>query len=90
MKENMESIKNSIIVVALALGLFNIIYACSIDEQKSRNIEKIEHLESRIEVLKERCDDFQYTVNRVNALEATTQHQQEVLDTIDWAVRYRY
>ena len=85
-----ESIKNSIIVVALAVALFNIVYACSIDEQKSRDMANIERLEKRIEVLKERCDDFLYTVNRVNALEATTQHQQEVLDTIDWAVRYRY
>ena len=85
-----ENFKNSIVIATLALGLFNIVYACSIDEQKSRNIEKIKRLENRIEVLKERCDDFQCTVNRVNALEATTQHQQEVLDTIDWAVRYRY
>ena len=85
-----ESIKNGIIVATLALGLFNIVYACSIDEQKSRDMANIERLENRIEVLKERCDDFQCTVNRVNALEATTQHQQEVLDTIDWAVRYRY
>ena len=47
-----ESIKNGIIVVALAVALFNIVYACSIDEQKSRNIEKIKRLENRIEVQK--------------------------------------
>ena len=35
-------------------------------------------------------EDLRMLINRLNAVEATTQHQQEVLDTIDWAVRYRY
>lgn len=56
----------------------------------SEDDSRIKVLEQRIELLKERCDDFQYTVNRVNALEAAQQHQQEALDTIDWATKHRY
>lgn len=56
----------------------------------SEDDSRIKILEQRIELLKERCDDFQYTINRVNALEATQQHQQEALDTIDWATKHRY
>ena len=85
-----ESTKTLIVIVVLAVAVFNVIYACSLNEQKASDIARIEHLENRIEVLKERCDDLQYTINRVNALEAMQQHQQEVLDTIEWAVRYRY
>lgn len=35
-------------------------------------------------------EDLRMLVNRMNAVEATQQHQQEALDTIDWAVKYRY
>ena len=85
-----ESTKTLIVIVALAVAVFNVIYACSLEEQKARESAKVEVLENRIELLKERCDDLTLLINRVNALEATTQHQQEALDTIDWAVRYRY
>ena len=56
----------------------------------SEDDSRIKILEQRIELLKEECDDFQYTINRVNALEATQQHQQEAIDTIDWATKHRY
>ncbi len=56
----------------------------------SEDDSRIKILEQRIELLKERCDDFQCTINRVNALEATQQRQQETIDLIDWATKHRY
>ena len=73
------------VIIACLFGLL-LIGIITPSEDDSR----IKILEQRIELLKERCDDFQYTINRVNALEATQQHQEETLNTIDWATRYRY
>ena len=73
------------VIIACLVGLL-LIGIITPSEDESR----IKVLEQRIELLKERCDDFQYTINRINAVEATLQHQQEALDTIDWATRYRY
>ena len=85
-----ESTKTLIVIVALAVAVFNVIYACSLNEQKASDIARIEHLENRIELLKEHCDDLTLLINRVNAVEATQQHQQEALDIIDWATKHRY
>ena len=62
-------------VIIVCLFEFFLISMITPSEDDSR----IKILEQRIELLKERCDDFQYTINRVNALEATLQHQSETL-----------
>lgn len=80
--------KDRVGVAVIIACLFGLILIAIITPSEDEN--RIKVLEQRIELLKERCDDFQYTINRVNTLEATQQHQQEVLDTIDWATRYRY
>lgn len=81
---NKDRVGVAVIIVCLfALLLISII-------APSEDNDRIKVLEQRIELLKERCDDFQYTINRINAVEATLQHQQEALDTIDWATRHRY
>ena len=78
-------------IIGIAVGfvfclVFIVFYPSDVHTHENR----IKHLEMQVEVLRERCDDLTLLVNRVNALEATTQHQQEALDIIDWAVRYRY
>lgn len=80
--------KDRVGVAVIIACLFGLILIAIITPSEDEN--RIKILEQRIELLKERCDDFQYTINRVNALEAAQQHQQEALDTIDWATRHRY
>ena len=80
--------KDRVGVAVIIVCLFGLLLIGIITPSEDEN--RIKVLEQRIELLKERCDDFQYTINRINAVEATLQHQQEALDTIDWATRHRY
>ena len=78
-------------IIFIILGIFVIIVSIMFYPSDFHSHEdRIKNLEMQVEVLREKCDDLTLLVNRVNAIEAIQQHQQETLGTIDWAMKYRY
>lgn len=77
------------LIIGLALG--NLIHVLAtnskVDDYMADTDLKHTYYQHAIE---RQDEDLRMLINRLNAVEATQQHQQEVLDTIDWAVRYRY
>lgn len=85
--------KRILTVVALFIGLVlgNLIHVLAtnskVDEYKADTDLKHTYYQHAIE---RQNEDLRMLINRMNAVEATQQHQQEALDTIDWAVKHRY
>lgn len=79
----------SALIIGLVLG--NLIHVLAtnskVDEYKADTDLKHTYYQHAIE---RQNEDLRMLINRMNAVEATQQHQQEALDTIDWATRYRY
>ena len=77
-------------LIAIAGLLLLIFVTPDLDKKVKALEEENKHLQTKVSLLQEKCSDYGFLTERLNQIEVEQNHQKEVIETIDWATKYRY